>query len=400
MNNTEIEHLNQFEALMSFKWTWVLKMMLNMPFDKVALFTGNQFGKTFGVVINYIFRIMGWHPIPKRNVLYFECPNLVKEEKQAEDADNDDLIKHPWVERRMPDGSYLRIHREGQYTDSVFYPKHYPKRFKKSLRPEDNLCTVCGEHLQVHKRNKRVFRFMSEVLPGEKENIEGDEMQSAETRNTIYPEFKKWFPPFLIKKDITARQAKMTLQDPNAGVQFGDIFWKGADIVGEFIAYHQTVQAGAGSQRMSIFSDEECPYEMYEEQMPRLVAEDGDFLVALTPANRLSYMYDIIFEKAGLYIRTKAMCDFLTEREGKEFKQIEDMDNGNDIVVIQAAADDNPTLSKRAIEKKYDYEDPDTVATRRYGVFRSATGRIFTDFDFKIHVKDFSKLFVNGMVPE
>ena len=69
-------------------------------------------------------------------------------------------------------------------------------------------------------------------------------------------------------------------------------------------------------------------------------------------------------------------------------------------MVLQAATDDNPTLSRTAIEKKYIYDDPDTLATRRYGVFRQTTGRLYNDFNFGIHVIDFMKYFNNGIIPE
>jgi len=44
----------------------------------------------------------------------------------------------------------------------------------------------------------RIIRFASERLPGEG----GD--NNREIKNTQYPEFKKWLPPSLIKKDITS----------------------------------------------------------------------------------------------------------------------------------------------------------------------------------------------------
>lgn len=398
--------VNQFENLLSFEWTWAFRIFLYLPFDIIGMFSGNQWGKSANCAINYVFRIMGWHPIPRKNVLYFECPNLVKEEKKAEKEEDDDLIKHPWVSKGFSDGSRINIHREGEYFDSCFYPRIYPARNKQSLRPEDNECTFCGEKLRVHKRKTRIFRFASENLPGDNATTENElGGQSTEVRNATYPEFKKWLPNFLIKKDITSRKTAITLHDPNKGHNFGDIEYAGADIVIEFVSYSQEIQAGAGVQRLSVWEDEESPMAFHEEQMPRLVAEDGDLLISLTPANRISWTYDEIFERSQLYIRTKAICDFLDHGKRKEnneegTKRIEWTENDTNIAIIQAASDDNPTLSKKAIEKKYFYDDPDTVATRRYGIFRQATGRIFTDMSYKIHVLDFNRYFVDGIIPE
>ena len=397
MNNEETKKINQFEPILGFQWTWPFKMFLILPFDKIAFFTGNQYGKTSSFAVNYVFRIMGWHPIPKKNVLYFECPKLVEEEKAASKIDDDSLITHPWVQRRLPDKSMLNIHREGEYYDSAFYPSVFPKRFSRSVRPKDNRCAFCGEKLRIHKRKTRIFRFASEVLPGDKESTDGLDGQSTEVRNAIYPEFKKWLPAFLIKKDITSRRLAMTIFDPNTGQAFGDIEYPGADIVVEFVAYHQTVQSGAGVQRLSVWADESCPMNFYEEQMPRLVAEDGDFLNSLTPAERVGWEYDELFERAQLYIRTQAICEFLKKEEKKDVKSIEWTDSLYEIAVIQAATDDNPTLSKKAIEKKYFYDDPNTVATRRYGIFRQSTGRIFNDFSWKMHVIDLYDYFPDGV---
>lgn len=399
ISSKDADILNQFEGLLSFQWTWAFKYFIHMPFDNIALFTGNQCMKTASCAIQYVFRIMGWHPIPKKNVLYFECPELVKEEETADKAFDDTLIKHPWVSRKLPDGSSINLHREGDYFDSVFYPGAYPKRYYKSLRPKDNKCTFCGAKLRVHKRKTRVFRFAGEVLPGDSDTV-GDGGQSTEVKNAAYPEFKKWLPAFLIKRDITARKFTMLLHDPNNGHEFGDIKYKGEDIVVEFVAYSQPTK-GAGVQRLSIWQDEEGSIDWYEEQGPRLVAEDGDFLTSLTPANKITWTYDELYERAQLNIKTDCICEFLRKgNPDKEFNNFTWTDSSMGIAVIQAATDDNPTLSRKSIEKHYEYDDEETIATRRYGIFAQSTGRVFGDFNTGVHVVDFSNLFMDGVIPE
>lgn len=56
--------------------------------------------------------------------------------------------------------------------------------YEKNINPEDPI---------------RILRFASEVLPGDTGK------GGKEIKNTQYPEFKKWLPPSLIKKDITFR---------------------------------------------------------------------------------------------------------------------------------------------------------------------------------------------------
>jgi len=102
--------------------------------------------------------------------------------------------------------------------------------------------------------------------------------------------------------------------------------------------------------------------------------------------------YDDLFEKAQLIIRTKPICDFYLKEENKIVPQIEKTDSTHSIGVIQAATDDNPTLAPEVIDEMYEnMPDPDgtAVATRRYGIFKQATGRIFKDFSYKLHVIDF-----------
>jgi hypothetical protein len=359
----DAKQLNQVIPFFRFNTeSWVYQQGLWLPHKVVAKFTGNQYGKTAGEAIQYIRRILGTHPIPNRNVLFFECPSTDKEWERKD---------HPWFLHDFGDGQRVPLYQRGEYSPYSF--------------PKDGKCEVCGATLRVHNRKSRVFRFCSETLPGEKANVEGEEGASAEVKNTIYPAFKEWLPRFLIKRDITARQPAMILKDPNAGRKFGKIFWPGVDIVVEFVSYSQRVQAAAGVQRISIWEDEEAPIDFHEEQMPRLLAEHGDLRISLTPANRMSWTFDEIFERAGFYLRSQAIVDFYKSLGDKTYK-IEHVDDQVDVAVVQAATDDNPTMSKKQIEKTYFYDDPDTVATRRYGIFRQSTGRVFNDFLYKVHV--------------
>jgi hypothetical protein len=160
------------------------------------------------------------------------------------------------------------------------------------------------------------------------------------------------------------------------------------------------VQSGAGAQRLSCFLDEEPPYAFYEEQKPRLMAEEGDLLLALTPANRLSWAYEEYYENADIYVRTPAIREFLsTQGEKHTDTPVLKTGSNNGIAILQAATDDNPTIKKSAIDSMLTYDDPDTIATRRYGIFRQATGRIFKDFDHILHVIDPSEYFADGRIP-
>ncbi len=238
IESPDLTELENFSNFLRYERTWIFNQFIRLRFNIIALFTGNQAMKTSACAYQYVLRILGTHPVPEKNVLYFECPNNHK--------------------------------------------------FNKITLPKDSICPQCKSEIKIHERGSRVFRFASEVLPGEKSNVSEDG-QSAEVKNTVYPEFKKWLPPFLIKRDITFRNMAMIIRDPNIGYVFCDQQYKGEDIIVELVAYSQTVASTAGKQRMSVWEDEEAPYDFHEEQLPRLMAENGDLLISLTPANKLCF---------------------------------------------------------------------------------------------------------------
>ena len=199
-----------------------------MPWKITALFTGNQSMKTASTAYQYVLRILGKHPVPKKNVVYFECSTRNKD-------------------NMAPHGYYT--HKEGD----ILIPSWERGTWNIETRPQDNICPYCGGKVVIHERGSRIFRFMSENLPGDT----GDkgEGENNEVKNAAYPEFKKWLPPFLIKRDIRFRDMKMVIKDPLSGMEFGDIKHIGEDIIVEFVSYSQTVQSGAGVQRLSCVAE-------------------------------------------------------------------------------------------------------------------------------------------------
>lgn len=329
----EIDQLNAMAGFFSFIITPVAKMFLNVPHKMISLYTGNQFGKTNTVAYGYVLRIMGRHPIPEKNVSYWRCGC-------------------------------------GKKWNWAVYPK--------SLK-----CTECGADIERFENSVRTFRFASETLPGQTDGAKGG--ASSEVKNTQYPAFKKWLPEFLVKKDITARNPAMTLADVNGG----------PDIIVEYISYNQSTQSTAGTQRLSVWCDEQPPYSFYEEQGPRLLAADGDMVITLTPADRISWMFDEIYERASVYLRSPS----IVAKFGMPAREVKRDDNS--IAVIQAATDDNPTLKPEVIESLFDkYDDPDVIAIRRYGVFKQVSGRIFKAFSWNTHVINEEKYFPEGIPHE
>ncbi len=358
LSKKALKQFNDFAGFLSFQPTWDFRKFVHCPHQKIAHFTGNQRGKTAHVAYSYVMRILGINPVPKKNVVYFEC-----EEREK--------LKL----RKISMEEFLSKH--GSKDSATWIAKKIPA---------DKKCPECGGRIVQHRRDSRIFRFCSETLPGQSADA-GKQGQSAEVKNTQYPEFKKWLPPFLLKRDITYRNPAMTIIDP----------FNGPDIIVEFVSYSQTVQRSAGQKRLSVWIDEECSPDFYEEQLPRVLAEDGDIIFSLTPANMITWIYDEIFEKAAVYYRTECVCDYLSTDSDK-IPQIEKTDSTHSIAVLQAATDDNPTLEPDVIENLFDdVDDDDVLALRRYGIFKQVSGRVFKDFDYTVHVIDGERYFPDGM---
>ena len=271
--------------------------------------------------------------------------------------------------------------------DSVYRAMGASPIHEHNIKPEDKC---------------RVIRFASELMPEDKEH---------EVKNTVYPFLKSQLPGTMLIKDITARSPVMTFK-PLLGGKPGQF---------EFTSYGQSIQAQAGAERRLIVVDEVCPYEYYEESMPRLATTNGQFIAGCTPVEA-GWMYTEIFERARMYIRTPIVREFLLKQYGQRTRQVEKTDSKSDICVLQAATDDNPIWNIMIQKKKqeikdgiikledfpYDtvsqyldsvfpYDDPDTVAMRRYGVFRQITGAVHKEFSWSIHMIDLKRYFPNGI---
>ncbi len=301
-SDQDIQILNDWAGFLSFKKNYILEALSRCDAKTILVDKGNQGGGTASIVKDYINRILGLHPIEKKN-----------------------------------------------------------------MRPNTPV---------------RIIRFASETLPTESD-------EGGEIKNTIYPQFKKFFPSYLIKKDITARRPAVTIRD----------YQGGKDIVVEFVSYNQDVQAQAGVQRFSIFLDENAQKSFYEEQLPRLLAADGDLIMGLTPAEGVNWIFEDVYNRARVIYNSPTIREYLSKKLGRVIPEIQFMgENKPNIAVIRAATDDNPTLDPRVIEEQYaGYNDTTLMEIRRYGIFHQMSGIVFKDFEHGIHVIRRDEYFRDGI---
>lgn len=249
----------------------------------------------------------------------------------------------------------------------------------------DRLLGVCPvKEKNFCRTSIRTIRFLSQTLP-QPHKKGGEEIQ-----NTQYPELKKWLPSYLIHNDITSRETVLSVKD-----RFG-----GPDFLIEFSSYGQEQQTKAGQQRASVWIDESAPKGDYEETVPRLLAASqdsdnyiADIILSFTPEpGCIGWEFDEFYERGRFVNRTPAVLKRMYKRTGEKIPVYEDRGVGEDILVIMAATDDNPTFTKPAIDKLMEkYDDEDVIDARRYGIFRQLSGKIFKGFTPNIHIIDLWK---------
>ena len=365
LTNREIREANDFVNFHSYIHTGHSNAFFSADYKIIFVDKGNQAGGTGLIAYNYVLRILGWHPVPKKNMLYFECATAVCREKAAMEklAEAED----------MPEGHF-------------FSPMQYFKEL------QDKPCPHCGEEILRHERRIKVMRFCSQTLPESTTNTNKQNKDSTiiEVKNTQYPEFTYWLPAFLLKDDIKTRRQSQIIRDP----------YGGSDIIVEYVSYNQTTQSVAGQKITFAWLDERAPEGFYDEQFPRLLLEDGDVCISYTPTedNDVGYYYDRVFERAKVFYRSNTMLDFYKREYNQDLKQIEFTDSKESIAVIMMATDDNPLLTKERVDNMYvGYDDPVLINMRRYGQFAAVSGRIYKSFDMRTHFIRKSKYFPNGI---
>jgi len=238
----------------------------------------------------------------------------------------------------------------------------------------DTIISILGLHPNpVRNQLSRKVRCLSSSLP---EVSDPDAQDNAQ-----YIELKKLLPYEMIMKDITARSQTMTI----AGHQ-------GKHYI-EFRSTKQEVQDTGKVDRDRLWVDEEPSKDHWNESRARLVGDNGLSIISLTPINGISWTYDSIFTQASYIWRSPTIVKALGLPMEEFFPT-----GRQDIAVIQMATDDNPTLNIEAIERLLEnFDDPDEIAVRRYGVFRQISGRVHKSYDPHIHYIDYNKYFPNGI---
>jgi len=236
----------------------------------------------------------------------------------------------------------------------------------------DAVLRLMGVH-PVESRNRLSdpIRCVSKCLPKNDEDQE----------NQQYVEFMRLMPREYIKKDLTSRNPHVIIRD----------FKGGADKKIEFLSKKQDIDAFMSVQRSAYYQDEEIEKVKWDECQARLArpasqGTGGDTTITLTPVRGLDWTYDNIWRRAAKVYRSATIC------EKFNFPPVEEHDIDSGIEVFCWATDDNPVLTKSAVDRlAQTWGDDDDLAMRRYGVFRQVSGRIYKSFEETVHVIPWEK---------
>jgi len=382
LTEKDAKEINNYSALASYQYTWIANKFMNCDLDVLAVFFGNQAGKGALVVINYIYRILGMHPIPVKNVLYYQCENAIKyDEAERKDVDNLDEMErgHYYSPKNITDMNF------GCNPHTVLHSDKY-------------ICPECNTQLTPHIRQgaHRVIRFASQTMPGSEATTKGKgsrDQNTGETKNTQFIELMKWMPQHLLReKKISVRDATLRVIDP---------FPTGMDIIIEFVSFNQVTQSSAGVQRMSSWLDELPSKEFFDEQVPRMLAVDNsDIILSYTVTKEVGYLFDLIWNRARWIYRSKSIVKFFKEDRNEMVPMVEETDSEfYNIGIFHGSTYDNPTLKPKRVREmmKLLHDDcgdnEDVMNMRLFCLFKEISAFIFPSFNMRTHVIDPSKYF-------
>lgn len=167
----------------------------------------------------------------------------------------------------------------------------------------------------------------------------------------IQPQLRQWMPPSLLKNG-----------------SWEDSFDKNTRVLTcsngnflEIMSYDQDLEKFSGTSRHFNHYDEEPPRHIYNESQARLVDTNGHAWLTMTPLDGMTWVFVEIYTPG--------------------------MDGTDDsIEVIEVDMGDNPYLTAEARNRYLKTLDPDERAAREHGHFIQVGGKVFKNFNPKIHV--------------
>jgi len=173
----------------------------------------------------------------------------------------------------------------------------------------------------------------------------------------ILPLYRQYMPKEYLKegsweKSYSAMHHTLTLKD-------------GSFI--EFMSQDQDVDKFAGTSRHWIHYDEECPKVIFDECLMRLLDTNGFWWISETPVAGMEWIYDDLYAP-----------------------YFEDVENGREprIGLVQMASDENPHLTKEALDRIFGNMSPEDRAVRFGGEYLAISGSLYKQFKEITHANE------------
>jgi phage terminase large subunit-like protein len=149
-----------------------------------------------------------------------------------------------------------------------------------------------------------------------------------------------------------------------------------------FKSYDQGTMSFAQDDIDLIWNDEEPPYDIYKEQRMRLLDRDGEMIISMTSVKGVTDLIGDIFEDCDV-IQTryspilKKKLPVITEKNGRRFYML--------------WTTDNPYIDQERVQKEIRLMTQDEILSRIHGIPVNLSGKIYPDFNRRIHVIPFEE---------
>jgi len=167
-------------------------------------------------------------------------------------------------------------------------------------------------------------------------------------KGVIMPKVEEWVPPQTIKK--------YWAEDRQYEFKNGSVI--------ELKSYEQPTIKFGGSEQHLILMDEEGPYEVYVENLMRLISTRGKLVMTLTPIKGMTWIIDKIYDSDEIDKHTGA----------------------NRVAVYIAETYDNPNLEVEEIREIEELVDEDSAEVRLHGLPIPKGVLVYPTFSHRVHV--------------
>jgi phage terminase large subunit-like protein len=199
-------------------------------------------------------------------------------------------------------------------------------------------------------------------------------------KQILLPKLRRWVP-----RSACINGDFFESWDPQAGVF---TFENGSTL--DVLTYGMSFEKLGGVPRHAVYFDEEPPLEIFNETMMRLRDYNGEWSIAATPVNGITWTYDRLVEPAENYWNRVGKLGFTpTAPKGVLPSQLEEGEV-RFISVHTLDPANNPYLDadEEAVEELTVAMDKEERDIREHGKFVAKSGNVFPNFSRETHVLD------------